>query len=211
MDMSLSLAVISNALSPLVGKVAAFMQAKGAELATAAGSLFLAGGILLGSHAMSNLHASAQQINQVNTEESMLSSKEAHLQMVMQRLIRIEHRYNHHCVAVPSNACATAAGYHRVQDTARAFMADLPHYAVRDGVTLVSVTAGNSQANGFSASPVAGYPGVMQVTFDISGTYTTLGGLQQFFADFPPSTALTGVNIKGSSFSAKVGAYGLFA
>ncbi len=212
--MSLSLAVISNVLSPLVSKVAAVVQAKGAELATAAGSLFLAAGIFLGGHAISNLHASARQVNQVNSDKSMLSSKEAHLQVVKQRLIRIEDRYHQHCAITNTQACGIASGYHRVMHTARALMVDLPHYAVRDGVTLTAVTTDgdNGQtAAPFHPTPVAGYPGVMLVTFSLSGTYTSLGGLRQFFAGLPPSTALTGITIKGSSFSATVGAYGIAA
>lgn len=209
--MSLSLAVISNTLSPVAGKVAVFMQAKGAEVATAAGSLFLAAGIILGSHGVSNLHASARQITQVTSDKSLLSNKKAHLQMVKQRLSHIENDYRKHCAVVSAGACSAPTGYHRVQNTARALMADLPHYAVRNGVTLSSVTGSNDPTQGFSATPVPGYSGVIQVVFDISGTYTTLSGLKQFFADLPPSTALTGISVKGSSFTAKVGAYGLAA
>jgi hypothetical protein len=211
MDMSLSLAVVSNVLSPIIGKVAVFMQAKGAELATAAGSLFIAAGMLLGSHAISNLHASAQKISQVTSDKRMIFSKEAHLQVVKQRLLRVEAQYHQRCAAETTSTCNTPIGYRRVQNTARALMMDLPHYAVRNGVTLASISTGNNQAKGFSALPIAGYPGVMQVAFDISGTYSTLAGLQQFFADLPPSTALTGVSIKGPSFTANVGAYGLSA
>lgn len=209
--MSLSLAVISNALSPIVGKAAAFMQAKGAELATAAGSLFIAAGMILGSHAISNLHASARQISQVTSDQRMVFSKEAHLQAVKQRLLRVEARYQQHCATVSTHTCSTPTGYHRVKNTARALMMDLPHYAVRNGVTLASITTGNNQANGFSAMPTPGYPGVLRVAFVVSGAYTTLTGLQKFFAALPPSTALTGVFIKGQSFTANVGAYGLSA
>ncbi|EGQ61719.1 hypothetical protein GGI1_08456 [Acidithiobacillus sp. GGI-221] len=49
----------------------------------------------------------------------------------------------------------------------------------------------------------------MQVVFDIAGNYTTLNGLQQFFAGLPPATTLTGITINGTAFTAEVGAYGL--
>jgi hypothetical protein len=207
--MSLSLAVISNALTPLVGKVAAFMQAKGAEVAATAGSMFLALGIILGSHAVSNLHASARQITQATSDKSLLSNKEAHLKMVKQRLLHIENNYRKRCAVVSAGACSAPTGYHHVQNTARALMADLPHYAVRNGVTLLSIAASNDPAQGFSTTPVRGFPGVMQVAFNISGTYTTLDGLRHFLTGLPPSTALTGIALKGSHFVAKVGAYGL--
>lgn len=208
--MSLSLAVISNTLSPLVSKSAFFIQAKSAELATAAGSLLLAAGILLGTHAMSNLHASARQISQTTSDENMLSSKEANFQMAKQRLRQVEEDYQRHRGEPIVNTHSITTGYRVVQNTARALLADLPHYAARDGITLASVTTGdNHQSKGFSALPVAGYPGVMQVVFDIAGNYTTLNGLQQFFAGLPPATTLTGITINGTAFTAEVGAYGL--
>ncbi|MBU2723285.1 hypothetical protein [Acidithiobacillus ferridurans] len=206
--MSLSLAA-SNLASAALAKILPVLQAKSVELATAAGSLLIAGGAVLGLHAATHWDDAKKIVAQNQQAKMQLAVRRQTVQRQERRLRIAGQKYQ----SEHSGTAPVRQGiYQHVTVSARALLVDMPHWAASDGMTITMNWAkGDDPGQPFQTTMLPAYPGVHTVTFTLMGSYQHLSGLQRFFDELPPFAALTGIKITGSHFSAKVNLYGVFS
>lgn len=203
--MSLSILAIKSAVSNLLAQ-------QGAPIAMASGALLAGIGIFLGSSGMDLAHHAWNIGAQVQQNQRILSGSRLRL-LRMQRTVRTVSGQESSPSCRKKSPCSAGirvSGYTHVAATARALMVNFPHMAVRDEITLTSITTGPGTGTpGGPGTGAAGFPGVKTVQYHLQGSYQSLAMLERFFHALPPSTALTSVLIQDHQFHARITAYGL--
>ncbi|WP_148262219.1 hypothetical protein [Acidithiobacillus caldus] len=212
MAMSLfSASILNTAVAYIAKKSAAFAALSGAVLSSI-GILLAAHGIMLWNHGNT-----VSQENQ-NTRQILLQ-KRMRLQNMEAMILRKERQQRKStkataCTKIVSLSCKpTVHAYHTLYKTIRAVRMDLPNWAAENDIQLsvlenpVGITHAPGTQN--SGQPVPGYPGISQFIFHLTGTYTDLKQLQNFFRSMPTGIELTGIRIQNDRFTAEITAYGL--
>lgn len=203
----------------ILNTAVAYLAKKSAALAAASGAVLSSIGILLAAHgAMLWNHGNTVSQENQNTRQ-VLMQKRTRLQNMEAVMIRKERQQQKSAIATActktvSMTCKTPVhAYHTLYKTIRAVRMDLPHWAAENDIQLsiMQNPMGLSHSPGTqnSGQPVPGYPGISQFVFHLSGTYTDLKQLQNFFRSMPIGIELTGIRIQNDRFTAEITAYGL--
>ncbi len=194
------------AFSALLLKAFPFLQAKGAEAVSVAGSFMAAVGLILGFHAVNNWHETQKVMSANRQEVRMIAEKQLRIKMEDVALVQAEKEYEKRRGI--NSGSISSEKYNSAVVNARSFLIDEPHWASKYGVQ-TNLTWSHNAAKSFSVMPVPVYSGVQKVVFNVQGTYTRIKNLYTFFHSMPYFSGVSAIRIVGNKFFAKVAVYGV--